>query len=272
MRRMGLREKMLVPADKKVSLVKRSTDDTGKFKAKAEAVGEVSKNTDRLSELQYLLYAENKRSVLVVLQAMDTGGKDGAIRHVMGPLNPQGCEVTSFKAPTEEELSHDFLWRVGRAVPRRGMIGIFNRSHYEDVLVVRVHNLVPRSVWSKRYRQINDFEKRLAESGTHIVKFFLHISKKEQKKRLEARLRDSSRHWKIDAADFEERKYWDDYIKAYEAVLSKCSKPWAPWYVIPADKKWYRNYVLSQILLETLEGLDMAFPSPKVDISKLRID
>lgn len=269
---MGLRKDLLVQPGKKVKLDKWDPTVTGGFKTRKDADIEVRKNTQRLSELQYLLYAESKRSLLIILQGMDTAGKDGTIRHVMGPLNPQGCRVMSFKKPTEEELAHDFLWRIHKSLPRHGEIGIFNRSHYEDVLVVRVHDLVPRSVWLRRYGQINNFEKLLAESGTHIVKFYLHISKREQKKRLRARLDNSEKHWKIDPMDFEERKYWDDYVEAYETMLAKCSKSWAPWYVIPADKKWYRNYVVSQILVETMQELDMAYPDPKIDISKLKIE
>jgi PPK2 family polyphosphate:nucleotide phosphotransferase len=203
---------------------------------------------------------------------MDAGGKDGTIRHVMSGLNPQGCRVSSFKVPTEEELAHDYLWRIHRAVPGKGEIGIFNRSHYGDVLVVRVHNLVPKRVWSKRYDQINAFENILAENGVTIVKFFLHISKDEQKQRLQERLDDSSKHWKVSAADFEERKYWDDYTEAYEDVLSRCSTPWAPWYVIPANRKWFRNLAVAGILVSTLEDMDMRFPKSKLDLSKFSLD
>jgi PPK2 family polyphosphate:nucleotide phosphotransferase len=203
---------------------------------------------------------------------MDAGGKDGTIRHVMSGLNPQGCHVTSFKVPTEEELAHDYLWRVHRAVPAKGEIGIFNRSHYGDVLVVRVHNLVPRRVWSERYEQINGFEKILADNDVTIVKFFLHISKEEQKKRLQERLDDPAKHWKVSEADFEERRFWPDYIKAYEDALSKCSTPWAPWYVIPADHKWFRNLAVADILVSTLEDMDMRFPKSKLDLSRFVLD
>jgi PPK2 family polyphosphate:nucleotide phosphotransferase len=268
----GLRKDLLAKPGGKINLSKWDPDDTGKYKVKADALDDIAKNTRRLTELQYLLYAESKYSLLIVLQALDTGGKDGCIRHVMGPINPQGCRVRSFKKPTDEELSHDFLWRIHKQTPPKGIIGIFNRSHYEDVLVVRVHNLVPKSVWSKRYKQINDFEKMLADNGTHIVKFFLHISKGEQKKRLNARLDNPDKHWKVDPGDYKERNYWNDYTKAFETVLSRCSKPWAPWYIIPADKKWYRNYVVSKILVDTLEDLEMSFPDPKIDIPSLRID
>jgi PPK2 family polyphosphate:nucleotide phosphotransferase len=189
----------------------------------------------------------------------------------MGPVNPQGCRVTSFKVPTPEELSHDFLWRVHRAVPPKGMIGIFNRSHYEDVLVVRVRKLAPKAVWSKRYRHINAFERLLADGGVHIVKFFLHISPDEQLERLKARLEDPTKHWKANPKDFDERKYWGDYTAAYEDALSKCSTKHAPWFVIPANRKWFRNLAVSEILVETLESLDMKLPEAEFDVSKIAV-
>jgi len=207
-----------------------------------------------------------------VLQGMDAAGKDGTIRHVMRGVNPQGTRVTSFKKPSAEELDHDYLWRIHEAVPRIGNIGIFNRSHYEDVLVVRVHNLVPQAVWSKRYDQINRFEKNLAENNIVILKFFLNISKQQQKRRFQKRLDDPKRHWKISEADFAERRYWDDYIEAFEAVLSKTSTDWAPWFVIPSDNKWFRNVAVSRIIVETLEGLDMKMPPPTVDVSKIVLE
>ena len=262
----------LVKPSKKIDLDDIDVDCKPADFDRDEAEAKFKILTDKLRDLQNLMYAEDKRSLLVVLQGRDAAGKDGTIRHVFGPMNPQGCRVTSFKVPSSIEAAHDFLWRCHIAAPARGMVGIFNRSHYEDVLVVRVHKLVAKSVWSRRYRQINDFEKLLADNGTHIVKLFLHISKKEQKKRLQARIDTPHKHWKLDEADFEERKYWDDYIEAYETALGKCSKPWAPWYVIPADKKWYRNYVVSQILVDTLETLNMKFPDTTADISKLKID
>jgi PPK2 family polyphosphate:nucleotide phosphotransferase len=200
---------------------------------------------------------------------MDAGGKDGTIKHVMGGVNPQGCQVTSFKQPTARELAHDYLWRIHMAVPSRGYIGIYNRSHYEDVLVVRVHNLVPEEVWSTRYEQINHFEKLLAETGTTILKFFLYISKEEQKERFEARLTDPTKNWKFSAGDVKERRYWDDYMLAYEEALSRCNTPWAPWYIIPANRKWYRNLVVSQTIVETLEKLDMHYPPPLADAGSI---
>ena len=220
----------------------------------------------RLEELQEVLYAEGKHKVLVVLQAMDTGGKDGTIRHVFDGTNPQGVKVASFKKPTPKELAHDYLWRVHAHTPGRGEITIFNRSHYEDVLVVRVHDLVPPEVWGRRYDHINAFEKTLADEGTTIVKFFLHISKAEQADRLRARLDTPHKRWKFSKADLAERARWDDYVAAYEAVLSQTSTAWAPWYVVPADRKWYRNLVISRVLVDVLEGLDMRYPDPEDDL------
>jgi PPK2 family polyphosphate:nucleotide phosphotransferase len=269
---MKLREKYQVKPNSKVKLARWDAGDTAGIENKKQALPELEDHRKRLYDLQYLLHAEKRRSVLIVLQAMDAGGKDGTIRHVMSGLNPQGCHVKSFKVPTEEELAHDYLWRIHRAVPGKGEIGIFNRSHYGDVLVVRVHNLVPKRVWSKRYDQINAFEHILAENGVTILKFFLHISKDEQKKRLQERLDDSDKHWKVSASDFEERKYWDDYTKAYEDALSQCSTPWAPWYIIPANRKWFRNLAVADILVSTLEDLDMRFPKSKLDLSKFSLD
>ncbi len=268
---MELSKRFIVKPDTKVKLSEWDPNDTAGFKKKKEAKSAMAENLKRLAELQYRLYAEDKRAVLVVLQAMDAGGKDGTIRHVMGPLNPQGCPVTSFKAPTKEELAHDFLWRIHRAVPPKGAIGIFNRSHYEDVLVVRVHKLVPKSVWSERYEQINAFEEALAAGGVCILKFYLHISKDEQLERFKSRLAEPDKHWKASPQDFEERKYWDDYMSAFEAVLSKCSTSYAPWFIIPANKKWFRNLAVSQILVEALAALDPQFPEPEFDVSKIEV-
>ncbi|MEI6084526.1 MAG: polyphosphate kinase 2 family protein [Verrucomicrobiota bacterium] len=231
----------------------------------------LAKNTRRLAALQTRLYAESRRAVLIVLQGMDASGKDGTVAHVMGGVNPQGCRVTSFKAPTTEERAHDFLWRIHKAVPARGEIGIFNRSHYEDVLIVRVHNLVPEKVWSGRYRQINDFEALLLASGVQILKFFLHIDKDEQRDRLQARLEDPTKNWKFNPGDLEERKLWKDYQRAYEDALRQCSTPAAPWFIIPANKKWFRNLAVSQIIVETLEKLDPQFPPPVAGLSKIVI-
>jgi len=202
---------------------------------------------------------------------MDTGGKDGTIRHVMSGLNPAGCDVTSFKVPSEEEKAHDFLWRIHQAVPARGMIGIFNRSHYEDVLVVRVHDLVPEDVWKARYRQINQFERHLSENGVTILKFYLHISKAEQAARLKSRIADESKNWKFSPADLEERKLWKKYMEAFEDALNRCSTPWAPWHVVPANKKWARDAMVARAMVKTLESLALRPPKSKVDLSKVVI-
>ena len=261
----SLYERFLIEPGAKVRLDKLDPDDTTGCETKDEARRRLARNIERLAKRQYLLYAEGKRALLVVFQAMDAGGKDGTIRQVMSGLNPQSCRVTAFGAPSEVELAHDFLWRIHPAVPARGEIGIFNRSHYEDVLVVRVRKLVPKSVWSKRYRVINDFERALAESGVTILKFFLHISREEQAERLRERLTDPTKAWKLSATDFEDRSRWGAYMKAYEAALGRCSTPWAPWFAIPANKNWFRNLAVSEIIAHTLDGLDMAYPKPAFD-------
>lgn len=239
---------------------------------KASAAEELKENVQRLSVLQYLLYAEAKRSVLVVLQGIDAGGKDGTIRNVLTGLNPQGVRVTSFKVPEGEEERHDYLWRIHKALPEHGQIGIFNRSHYEEVLVVRVHDLVPKSIWSKRYKQINDFEEMLSENGVTIVKFLLYISKDEQLKRFRARVDDPSKNWKFNEGDLKERKYWDEYIEAYNDMLQECSTHHAPWYVIPANHKWFRNVAVSQILVNTLESMNLETPAAAADLSKITFE
>ncbi|WP_375464634.1 polyphosphate kinase 2 family protein [uncultured Methylobacterium sp.] len=223
----------------------------------------------RIRGFQEKLYAERRQSLLIVLQAIDTGGKDGTIRAVLEGVNPQGCAVTSFKVPSSEELDHDFLWRYHRHTPRRGMIGVFNRSHYEDVLVVRVKGLVPEPVWQARYGLINDFERLLTQSGTRILKFFLHISKDEQKKRLEARIADPAKHWKFDPADLVERKSWDAYQAAFSDALTRCSTPHAPWHVVPADRKWLRNLLVARTIADTLEAMDPRFPAAAKGIAEL---
>jgi len=243
---------------------------TGAHEHKADAAGEMDRDIEKLAALQYLLYAGNEHSVLIVLQGLDASGKDGTISHVFRGLDPQGARVHAFKEPSAEELAHDFLWRVHRQTPQRGEIVIFNRSHYEDVLVVRVHDLVPKSVWSKRYDLINDFEKNLADAGTTILKFYLHMSPQEQLKRFKARLDDHSRQWKISEADYTERAYFADYLRAYEAVLEKTSTPDAPWFIIPSDHKWFRNLAISQIVAETLDGLGMKLPPTTVDLDAIR--
>ena len=231
---------------------------------------ETAQFQNRLHELQVLLYAQRRQSLLICLQAMDTGGKDGTISHVLGAMNPQGCRVAAFRQPSAEELAHDFLWRAHRAAPASGEVVIFNRSHYEDVLVVRVHNLVPEDVWSRRYDQINAFEKGLAEHDTHILKFYLHISKEEQLERFKERLDDPTKQWKISEADYQERPFWDDYVSAYEEAMSRCNTEHAPWFVIPANHKWFRNLAVARVVVEYLETLNMKYPKPTVEIDHIR--
>ena len=236
---------------KKVSL--KDFDPSHSFKLKkADAPPLLEKTHQELADLQELLYAAGHNGVLIVLQGMDTSGKDGTISHVMSNVNPQGCRVTSFKAPTSEEMAHDFLWRVHANTPGKGMMGIFNRSHYEDVLIVRVHNLLPEANWRANYDHINNFENLLAGTGTIILKFFLHISKEEQAERLQAREDEVAKRWKINASDYKERQFWDDYQKAYEDLLEKCSTERAPWFIVPSDRKWFRNLAIAQTIVETL--------------------
>lgn len=230
---------------------------------KETARTELVKLQGRLEELQEMLYAQGRHSLLIVLQAMDAGGKDGTIEAVFEGINPQGVRVTSFKAPTPAELSHDFLWRIHQHTPSKGYIGIFNRSHYEDVLVVRVNKLVPEPVWSKRYEHINAFERLLFDSGTRILKFFLHISKDEQKARFQSRLDDPTKHWKFSLGDLPVREKWDEYMRAYEDAISQCNTAYAPWHIVPANRKWYRNWVVMQTIVETLEGMGLAYPPPE---------
>ena len=258
-----------VKAGSKVNLNNLDPGCTAGCKKK-KAAKRVEKLDQKLRELQYLLYGEGKRSLLICLQALDGAGKDGTINHVLGSMNPQGTRVHGFKAPTKEELKHDFLWRIEQQVPKTGEVVIFNRSHYEDVLVVRVHNLVPPQVWESRYAKINDFEKKLVANGTHILKFFLHISPEEQLRRFKLRLDDPSRHWKISEGDYAERKFWDDYTSAYEDALSQTSTPHAPWYVIPSNNKWFRNLAVAEIVAETMKSLGMKLPQAKVDIDAMR--
>jgi PPK2 family polyphosphate:nucleotide phosphotransferase len=267
---MNFTKQLIVKAHRKVDLSKYDPDDTLGWHKGHKTELSLAKAIARMDNLQYRLYAERKRGLLIVLQGLDAGGKDGTIRHVMSGMNPQGCQVTSFKVPTAVEAAHDFLWRVHRAVPELGEVGIFNRSHYEDVLVVRVHKLVPREVWSRRYEQINDFEFMLSENGIKTLKFFLHISKDEQRKRLLQRIDDPERQWKISEADFRERKFWDDYTASYEDAMAKCSTKHSPWFIIPSNKKWFRNLAVSHIIVETLDEMNPKFPSPTVDISKLK--
>jgi PPK2 family polyphosphate:nucleotide phosphotransferase len=261
-----------VSPGQKISLDEIDPNDTGQITSKEEAKDRLADNIERMAELQNVLYAEGKHALLIVLQAMDAGGKDGSIRKIMSGVNPQGVQVTSFKKPTPEELAHDFLWRIHQRVPQRGMIGIFNRSHYEDVLVVRVHNLVPQAVWQTRYDHINNFERLLADSGVTILKFYLHISKDEQKERLQARLVIPHKRWKFNPADLAERELWNEYRQAYEAALTRCSTESAPWYVVPANKKWYRNLVISETIVETMESLKMEYPEPAAGLDQIVIE
>jgi PPK2 family polyphosphate:nucleotide phosphotransferase len=266
-------KKYLVKPDTKVNLSKIDPSDTGDFKSgKESALIEFQKLNAKLEALQELLYAEHKHKVLIVLQAMDAGGKDGTIRRVFDSVNPAGVRVASFKAPTAEELDHDYLWRIHKQTPAKGEMVIFNRSHYEDVLVVRVHNYVPPEVWKKRFDQINEFERTLAESGTTILKFYLHIDLDEQKERLQARLDDPTKRWKFRLGDLDERKLWGDYMEAFEDVLSKTSTDYAPWHIIPANRKWYRDLVISSILVETLENLKMKYPESEENLDGVVIE
>lgn len=253
----------------KVDLAKIDAGFKDKHESHESALPEIEDYRQRLRDLQYLMYAEGKRSLLICLQGRDAAGKDGTIKHVLGAMNPQGCTVSGFKVPSKLEASHHFLWRYDKATPAKGQVAVFNRSHYEDVLVVRVHNLVPKEAWSKRYSHINHFEKLLHDSGTHILKFYLHIDADEQLKRFKQRIDDPNRHWKISEGDYAERPYWDAYTEAFEAALSKCSTEHAPWFIIPSNHKWFRNLAVSKIVVETMEQLNMKFPQPSVDIRKI---
>ena len=261
----------------KLSLARYDPDDTGEYKkstqGKERAKAETAKFLARLDGLQERLYANGTRSLLIVLQGMDTSGKDGTIKGVMSGVNPQGCKVVAFKAPSNDELAHDFLWRVHREVPRKGQIGIFNRSHYEDVLITRVHGWVSDKVVQRRFNQIKEFEELLSENGTAILKFFLHISKDEQKERLQARIADPEKRWKWSSGDLEERKLWDDYLEAFEDVISATSTACAPWYIVPANRKWYRNLVVADCIVSALEDMKLKTPpAPEgVDFAKLKI-
>jgi PPK2 family polyphosphate:nucleotide phosphotransferase len=262
--------KFLIPPNKKVNLSKIKTDETLGFGSKRDSVKLLQKNIERMRERQAKLYAQDKYSLLIIFQAMDAAGKDGTIKHVMSGLNPQGTQVFSFKQPSKEELDHGYLWRINKALPERGRIGIFNRSHYEEVLVVRVHNLIKyqkipdkfinKNIWKQRYRQINDFEKYLYENGIAIIKFFLHVSKEEQKERFIKRIENPAKNWKFSMGDIEERKYWDHYQKAYQEAISATSKKHAPWYVIPADRKWFMRLAVSEIIVKEMRKLKPDFP------------
>jgi len=257
----------------KMKLPDRPTGTTDGFDGgKEEAAALLPELNQRLGDLQQMLYAEGKHKMLVVLQGMDTSGKDGTIKHVFRTINPLGVKVANFKRPNDEELAHDYLWRVHEHTPRNGRLVIFNRSHYEDVLVVRVHDLVPPKVWKRRFDHIHDFEQMLADEGTVIIKLFLHISRAEQKARLQERLDNPAKHWKFEHGDISERAHWDAYTKAYEDAIEATSTLDAPWYVIPADRKWYRNLVVSGILIDALERLHMRYPEPIAGLENIHID
>jgi PPK2 family polyphosphate:nucleotide phosphotransferase len=262
-----------VDAGQAADLAHRDPSDQSLFNGgKKAGKTALTKLNKRLEDLQELFHADSRHRLLVVLQATDSGGKDGTIRSVFDGVNPLGVKVASFKKPTEKELAHDYLWRIHPHVPGNGEITIFNRSHYEDVLVVRVHNLVPELQWRRRYQQIVDFERLLVEEGTTILKFFLHISKDEQRERLQDRVDDPEKHWKFSLADLDERKRWDDYQAAFEEAISRTSTGFAPWYVIPANRKWYRNIVVAKILIETLESLDLRFPPSEEDLTGVMVE
>ncbi len=263
-------KKFMVQPGEKINLKKIDADFSDQHTSHDQALVQIEEYKKKLFELQYLLYAEGKQALLICLQGRDAAGKDGTINHVLSAMNPQGCTVTGFKVPSKEEAAHDFLWRCHKVAPKRGQIAIFNRSHYEEVLVQRVHKIVPKKIWSKRYEHINDFERMLYENDTHILKFYLHIDPEEQLKRFKKRLDDPARHWKISDADYAERPYWDDYTKAFEDALTKCSTKHAPWFIIPSNHKWIRNLVISKIVADKLESLNMKFPEPSVNIEEIR--
>lgn len=267
---MHYRRLFLAEPGKNLSLKKIDPGFRGKHKSHAGAKPEIESNQQKLSELQPVLWAQKQHSLLIVLQGMDAGGKDGTVSHVLGALNPQGVVVRGFKTPTPEEAAHDFLWRVHPHAPARGYIAVFNRSHYEDVLAPRVHGSISRDVCEQRYKRIREFERLLADNGTQVLKFFLYISPEEQLKRFAARLEDPQRNWKISESDYAERPNWDRYMTAYEDAISATSEKHAPWYVIPSNHKWLRNLAVSQIIVETLQELKLAYPEPVVDLKEIR--
>jgi PPK2 family polyphosphate:nucleotide phosphotransferase len=267
---MNYRKKFVVEPGSKPHLAKIDASYTGKHETHEKALPKIQAHVERMGKLQYLLYADGNRSLLVVLQALDAAGKDGVIRHAFSGMNPQGTFVYGFKQPSRREAAHDFLWRAHLRTPAKGEVVIFNRSYYEDVLVVRVHKLVSHSVWSKRYDLINDFETMLLENGTTILKFYLHISPEEQLKRFKQRLDDPSRHWKISESDYSERELWPQYVEAYEEVLALTNTKLAPWYVIPSNHKWFRNLAVSQIIADTMDNMGLKLPPTHVDIADIR--
>jgi PPK2 family polyphosphate:nucleotide phosphotransferase len=267
----GGNQPVIPPMGKKVRLRDYDPGYTEGFTDQTQVAEQLQKDLERMSELQDILYAGGQKALLIIIQAIDTGGKDGTIKHVFRGLNPAGVQVTSFKSPTPEELGHDFLWRIHQHTPRKGMIAVFNRSHYEDVLVVRVHSLVEKRIWKERYAHINDFEELLHEHNTTVLKFFLYISKQEQKERLESRLREPNKHWKFNPDDLKERALWDEYIEAYENMLTKCNTDHAPWHIIPANKKWYRNYIVSRTIVQAMEGMKLSYPPAPPGLDQITI-
>ena len=263
-------EKFRARKDDKINLSKIETDFTGELDSKEESKELLEKNIEKMSELQEKLYAQDKYSLLIIFQAMDAAGKDSAIKHVMSGLNPQGTQVFSFKQPSTEELNHDYMWRTSKSLPERGRIGIFNRSYYEEVLIVRVHNLINsekipaefinKNIWEERFNQIRNFEKYLYENGTYILKFYLNVSKEEQAKRFLERIDDPTKNWKFSASDLTEREYWNDYMRCYEEAISATSTKFAPWYIIPADKKWFTRLAISDVIIETMKSMDLKYP------------
>jgi PPK2 family polyphosphate:nucleotide phosphotransferase len=268
---MKIKSPYLVKPHSQVRLAKKSTSDTDGYKSEESAAAVLVKHRAQLAELQEVFYASQKKALLIILQGMDTAGKDGTIRHIFSGINPQGCDVSSFKVPTPLEARHDFLWRAHAAVPPRGMIGIFNRSHYEDVLSPRVHNLITDKVMGRRLDDINTFESMLADNDVVILKFFLHISRDEQTRRLQARIDKAKKNWKLSEADIQERQFWPQYADAYTRILSTTSRKHAPWFVIPADNKWYRNVAISAILVDAMKGLKLTYPDATVDPDDIKL-
>jgi PPK2 family polyphosphate:nucleotide phosphotransferase len=268
---MKIKSPCLIKPHTKVRLPKISSSNTGDFKSEEAAKQTLVKHREQLADLQDVFYASQTKALLIVLQGMDTAGKDGTIRHIFSGINPQGCEVAQFKVPTPLEARHDFLWRIHAQVPPRGMIGIFNRSHYEDVLSPRVHKLISRDAAYQRLDDINEFESMLSDSNVLILKFYLHISKAEQTRRLQSRIDDKKKNWKLSGADIRERRFWPQYMDAYNDILSSTSRKHAPWFVIPSDNKWYRNVAISTIIVDLMQSLKLKYPQPTVDASTIKL-
>jgi PPK2 family polyphosphate:nucleotide phosphotransferase len=265
-------KKLMVIEGKKINLQRLSPDYNFSIDEEKAEYALKQNLKKRMFELQYRLYAERKNGLLIVFQGIDTSGKDSTIRHVISAFNPQSCTVKAFKEPTTEDLSHDFLWRIHKRAPSRGEIVVFNRSHYEDIIQPRVHKTIHKSIWSQRYEHINAFERCLSDNSIKIIKFFLHISKEEQRTRLEERMNDPSKQWKVSESDITERKFWKNYTVAYQDIINRCSNLWAPWYIIPANKKWFRNLVVALVIVDTLERMKPKFPKPTINLSKMTID